>query len=245
MGHGQDRAAGACNPWGIAVRKPVEIIAHRGANRESLENTIPAFQKALEIGVQGIELDVHLSRDGIPVVHHDPALPPVQPDMARPLIASLAVAELQERSAVPTLDQVLNLVNGRCRVYVEIKAPAAVESVVELLASRGSWCAVHSFDHRVVARARALDPELEAGILLASYLLDPLSAMRAADARDLWQRTEFVDGELIQLVHGAGGRVVAWTVNDLDRAAALADLGVDAICTDAPRELLAGLREAS
>jgi len=165
--------------------------------------------------------------------------------MARRLIAALTVAELQERSAVPTLEQVLSLVNGRCRVYVEIKAPTAVESVVELLASRNSWCAVHSFDHRVVARARALDPQLAAGILLTSYLLDPLSAMRAAKARDLWQQTEFVDGELIRLVHGAGGRVVAWTVNDLDRAAALADLGVDAICTDAPRELLAGLTEAS
>jgi glycerophosphoryl diester phosphodiesterase len=219
----------------------VEVIAHRGVNREAPENTLPAFQRALEIGVQGIELDVHLTRDSMPVVHHDAHLPEKLRDGSRMPIASLEMAELRNWSPAPTLDEVLYLVDGRCRLYVEIKAAAAVEPVVERLRERHSWCAVHSFDHRVAAKANSLDPELTTGILLVSYLVDIAGAMRAARARDVWQQADLIDRELVERVHDQGGRVIAWTVNDVARGRALVDTGVDAICSDTPRELLAAL----
>jgi glycerophosphoryl diester phosphodiesterase len=213
-----------------------EIVAHRGANREAPENTIAAFQRAIEIGVQGIELDVQLTGDGVPVVHHDPNLRGVD----RP-IASMSLDEVKASGDTPSLDEVLGAVNSQCRLYVEIKAPAAVEAVVDRLKTRRSWCAVHSFDHRVVARARSLDPELTTGILLVSYLIDVVSAMRAAGARDLWQQADYIDRELVDRVHDAGGRVFAWTVNDVARARELIDVGVDVICTDSSRELVSAL----
>ncbi len=220
---------------------PVEIVAHRGANREAPENTLPAFARALEFGVQGIELDVQLTRDGLPVVHHDPDLRRLSPE--HPVaIASLTMAELRSRSEAPALDDVLDFVSGRCRLYIEIKAAAAVDPVVERIRDKTSWCAVHSFDHRSVARAASLDPELSTGILLVSYLVDVVSAMRAARAQDLWQQTDFIDRDLVERVHDAKGRIVAWTVNDISRARALIDMGVDVICTDLPGELLAALR---
>lgn len=224
---------------------PVEIIAHRGANREAPENTLPAFQRALEIGVQGIELDVHLTRDGMPVVHHDPELPGKLRDGSGTPIASLEMSELRNWSPAPTLDEVLYLVDGRCRLYVEIKAAAAVGPVVERLKQRRSWCALHSFDHRVVERARLLDAGLMTGILLVSYLVDIAGAMRAARARDVWQQADFIDRELVDRVHVQGGRVIAWTVNEVDRACALVEIGVDAICSDTPRELLAALTQSA
>jgi glycerophosphoryl diester phosphodiesterase len=134
---------------------------------------------------------------------------------------------------------VLELIDGRCRLYVEIKASAATESVVDRLRSRAAWCAIHSFDHRVAARAAKLAPEVPVGILLVSYLIDIETAMHAAAARDVWQQADYVDQALVDRVHAAGGRVVAWTVNDTARAAELLAIGVDAICTDMPRELLA------
>jgi glycerophosphoryl diester phosphodiesterase len=215
------------------VKTGVEIVAHRGANREAPENTLAAFQRALDIGVQGIELDVQFTGDGVPVVHHDPKLRGTD----RP-IASLSLAELRANSDTPTLDEVLGLVDKRCRLYVEIKAEAAVESVVERLKTRHSWCAVHSFDHRLVAKARLLDPGLTTGILLVSYLIDVVAAMRAAGARDLWQQADHIDRELVDRVHDASGRVFAWTVNSVARARELVDIDVDVICTDSSRELV-------
>ena len=241
MGHGADLAAGAGFRRFNGVSTPVEIVAHRGANREAPENTLPAFARALELGVQGIELDVQLTRDGVPVVHHDPDLRRISPEQPA-AIASLTMTELRSRTEAPSLDDVLDLVAGRCRLYIEIKAAAAVDSVVERIRDKTSWCAVHSFDHRSVARAASLDPELSTGILLVSYLVDVVSAMRAARANDLWQQADFVDRDLVERVHEAKGRVVAWTVNDIARARVFKDLGVDVICTDTPGELLAALR---
>jgi glycerophosphoryl diester phosphodiesterase len=239
MGHGDNPAAGVESKHPSELPMSLEIIAHRGANREAPENTLSAFKRALDAGAQGIELDVHLTSDGFAVVHHDPILH----DGSKTPIAGLKLAAVQRRASAPSLEEVLQLVDGRCRVYIEIKASRAVEAAVAVIAKRLDWCAVHSFDHRSVLRARSLNDGIQTGILLVSYLVDVGAAMRAARATDVWQNVEFVDGDLVEHVHSAGGRVVAWTVNDVMRARALAKLGVDAICTDVPREMLAGLNE--
>ena len=211
---------------------PPEIIAHRGANREAPENTIPAFERALEIGVDGIELDVHVTRDNVPVIHHDAVLP----DGGR--IDRMDSADLERRTDAPELAQVLELVNGRCHLYIEIKASAALPPAIVLLKQRTDWCSVHSFDHRVARKARELNSAVRSGILLVSYLVDIEHAMTTASAHDVWQQAEFVDAELVTRVHRAGGRVIAWTVNDPGRVRALGELGVDGICTDQPREII-------
>ena len=219
----------------------LEVVAHRGANREAGENTLPAFERAVAMGVQGIELDIQCTRDGIPVVHHDPVLAKSQSGAA---IASFSLQELRDRSEMPTLDEVIALVDGRCRLYVEIKAPKAVEAVVERLRNHLSWSAIHSFDHRVVAHAHALEPRLKCGILLVSYLIEIEAAMRAAGATDVWQQADYIDRELVDRVHAVGGRVLAWTVNDVTRGRTLANMNVDAICTDDPRQFLSAFRLA-
>jgi glycerophosphoryl diester phosphodiesterase len=79
---------------------------------------------------------------------------------------------------------------------------------------------------------RELAPDIPTGILSSSYLIDPIAALRAADARDLWQQWELIDGELVSRVHDAGARLIAWTVNGLEAAGSLAALGADGICSD-------------
>jgi glycerophosphoryl diester phosphodiesterase len=81
---------------------------------------------------------------------------------------------------------------------------------------------------------RRLSRATPIGLLSDSYLLDTAAALRAADARDWWPHWRLVDAALVAAVHGAGGRVIAWTVNDPDAARRLAALGVDGICTDVP-----------
>src|SRR5688500_5543426 len=221
-----------------APRRP-EIIAHRGTPREHPENSLPGFRRALEYGVDGIELDVHVTRDGVPVVHHDPTLHGPGAPLAGASIAELSLDELRSHElapgvGVPTLDDAVALAAGRARLYVEVKARDAADLVTPHLLGRGDSTPVHSFDHRVSRRARELDDTLPVGVLSVSYLLDNVAQMRAAGARDLWQMWAMVDRGLGAGVHAAGGSAIAWTVNDPAAAVALARLGVDGLCTDVP-----------
>jgi glycerophosphoryl diester phosphodiesterase len=233
------------------VHRYPEIVGHRGAPRERRENTLPAFERALALGADAVELDVHATRDGVVVVHHDPHLHSSAGDAGlagRPL-AELSRSELAGRavagdSPVPLLAEVLDLAAGRATVYVEIKAQGIERAVVETIGAGRAACAVHSFDHRIARRVRALAPvALPVGVLLVGRLIEPAAALRAAGARDLWQQWDEIDAELLADVHAAGGRVVAWTVNDLDAGRRLAEIGVDALCTDLPGAMRTALTE--
>jgi glycerophosphoryl diester phosphodiesterase len=222
------------------VNRP-QLIAHRGAPRERPENTLPAFLRALELGAEGIELDVHATADGVVVVHHDPvprATPPSRA-LAGRRIDALTFDELQGFSVrgialIPTLAEVLAVVQGRAEIFVEIKGSGIERAVLEVI--RGSpapeRCAVHGFDHAAVRRARQLAPELRGGVLFDRSPQDVVTAMRGADALDVWPQWELIDAALVEAVHEAGGRVIAWTVNRPEVAAALAGLGVDGLCSD-------------
>lgn len=216
-----------------------EIIAHRGTPRVHPENSLPGFAHALALGVDGIELDVHLTRDGVPVVHHDPELAAGPAPLAgRPIVEltlqELGTHELAPGVAVPALAEVLALTGRRVTLYVEVKAREAGPAVADLLGGDGERTPVHSFDHRLARGVRLRAPGIPVGVLSVSYLVDTIGAMRAADARDLWQHWSMIDEALVDAVHAAGGRVIAWTVNDPTRAAALTRLGVDGLCSDVP-----------
>jgi glycerophosphoryl diester phosphodiesterase len=238
-----------------------EIIAHRGTPRAHPENSLPGFRQALTAGADAIELDVHLTADGVVVVHHDPYLH-VTPAArgGKPLrIAELTASELSayplaSNVPIPSLADVLTLVGADATVYVEVKASEAAPSVLRCIAMGATPCAVHSFDHRVALKvARACDrrPGADAeirrpvptGILSVSYLVDPVAALRAARARDYWEQWEMIDDDLVNRIHDARGRVIAWTVNDVSEARRLVAMGVDGICTDVCEELIkAGVR---
>lgn len=191
----------------------IEIIAHRGASRERPENTIAAFARALELGADGVELDVHMRSDGVLVVHHD-AIPSAPRDL------------------IPTLQQVIDAVGASLTIYCELKGADTAAATCALLGASSGRSAVHAFDHRLIAAARAVDPAIPRGVLEVSYHVDPLESLRSVDARDLWQEKELIDDALIRAVHSSGGRVIAWTVdapNDIERLAAL---GIDGICTN-------------
>lgn len=223
-----------------------EIIAHRGTPRERRENTLAAFTLALEQGANGVELDVHGTADGTVVVHHDAVLPAgVEPRaLAGRAIATLGDDELRTvrlpagpdglRHGIPTLEAVLGVVGGAGTTYVEIKGAGIESAVLALLARAPGPSAVHGFDHRVSRRVADAAAPPPTGILVYSYLLDPVHALRRAGARDYWCWWEFIDAELVRALHAVGARVVAWTVNDVEAGRRLAAIGVDALCTDVP-----------
>jgi glycerophosphoryl diester phosphodiesterase len=229
----------------------VELIAHRGASRERRENTLPAFTRALELGADGIELDVHASSDGVVIVHHD-AMP--RAESPSPALRGRAFTELTAReisgfrfadgSRIPTLAQVIDLVGDRATLYVELKGRGIERSVLDTLRDSKTRHAVHSFDHASVKHVGSLSGTTRTGILLASYLVEPERALETAGARDYWQSNDLVDEALVSRVHAAGGRVIVWTVNQPSDAAALAAMGVDGVCTDDLRAVGAALGRA-
>lgn len=217
------------------------LIGHRGAPRERPENTLPSFLRALELQADGIELDVHCTLDRVVVVHHDeiPRATPPSGRLAGKRIDALTFDELQGFSVrglalISTLAEALAVIRGRAEVFVELKGAAIEREVVGVIRASiaPERCAVHSFDHAQVARARLLAPDIRGGILFDRAVSDPAAAMRASNALDVWPSREHVTEMLVREVHDNGGRVIPWTVNDGGQAVALAALGVDGLCTD-------------
>jgi len=219
-----------------------QIIAHRGAPREALENTIPAFQAAMAQRADAIELDVHATRDGIVIVHHDDHLPP---DRNEPFASGRSIADLDADEVlrrplpggfhIPTLDDVLDLVGSQLVVYVEVKAVGIEGPLLACLDRHPAVrTAVHAFDHRIPVAVRVARPSLPIGLLSSSYPLDLPGFIGPGRPEALWQHGGLIDDALVRDAHAMGARVIAWTVNDPDHARSLWAMGVDGICTDLP-----------
>ena len=223
-----------------------EIIAHRGASRVERENTIAAFERAVELGTDGIELDVRRTADERLVTHHDAVLGDGR------VLVETAGSELP--FYVPTLAQALDACAGAW-VNLEIKNDAGepdfdpddgvAEGVVAELERRGPgsgpWL-VSSFRLETVDRCRALAPRLPTAWLVIDVGPDTpaMLAERGHVAVHPWVET--VTEDVIARCHDAGLAVNTWTCNDPARARELAAWGVDGICTDVPGVLLDVLR---
>ncbi|HEY8197665.1 MAG TPA: glycerophosphodiester phosphodiesterase family protein [Gemmatimonadales bacterium] len=217
------------------MRRPT-VIAHRGASGYEYENSRAAFRRAVMLDADGVELDIHSTRDGGIVVHHDPEIPGVGP------IAELTLAEARQLripngEPVPMLTEILDLVGDR-DVWVEVKSLAPVfDHVLLAVLEKGpapQRYAIHSFDHRIVQRLGEMQPGLRRGILLSAYLCDPVAVMRSVGASILWQEWQQVDQELVNQVHQAGCAIIAWTVNEIGDLDRMVRLGVDGLCGNYP-----------
>lgn len=237
------------------------IIAHRGASGHAPENTLAAFQLAIEEGAEAIELDVRISADGVPVVLHDPTLDRTT-DLAGP-VALRPLAELRRADAgarfsadggrtfpwrgrgigIPTLGEVLETFPDLA-LLIEIKEPEAQHAVRQLLLGRGAAgrCLVAS------ELAAALDAFQEppflvgasrpdiAGLWLRAALRLPLKPVRyrALSVPERYRGLTVATGAFVRAARRLGCPVHVWTVNDPGRARRLWATGVAGILTDFP-----------
>jgi glycerophosphoryl diester phosphodiesterase len=211
------------------------IIAHRGASADAPENSLEAFRLARQLGADGVELDVHASVDGVPVVHHDAVINDIP-------IASATVDEIRRMQTpsgqpIPTLAEALETLMDMA-VFVEVKNfPREWDDALFAVLDNGpapSNYQIHSFDHRIIVRLRAERDDFGYGVLAASYPISPLHAIREAGAIVLWQNESMIDRALVGAAHAEGYDVYAWTVDEERRMRELAEFGVDAICTNRP-----------
>ena len=220
-----------------ATSRNVERIGHRGAPRRYLENTAPSFREALKLGATAVELDVHVTADGLPMVHHDPVLSArVTPTaMVRKALSSIDAAaaasiDLGAGARIPTLAEVLTLMRGH-KAYVEVKA-GDIQAVARVIDASGTTCAVHSFDHDAIVSAFQAAPHIPRGVLFDDWPKSPREIVERTGARDVWPKNSLVTSARVKELQAMGCRVIVWTVNDAGRIRELTEWGVDGICSD-------------
>lgn len=222
------------------------IWGHRGASAHAPENTLAAFRVAEAAGADGVELDVHLSRDGIPVVIHDETVERTTNGRGR--VGELTLAQLQALDAgswfaprfagerVPSLEEVFVWAGDRLRLNVEIKSSAAGKAVMQLL-RKFPACRVliSSFDHRLLRQLRLSDPRLPLGFLVDSgFWRGAVARAAESGAESLHPRADRVSRPLLAACAERRLAVHCWTVNDAPRLQRLLLLGVDGVFSDDP-----------
>lgn len=214
------------------------IYGHRGAPAEFPENTLAGFRRAKELGVYGIELDVHLSKDSVAVVCHDETLD--RTTNASGAIADFTVAELREVDAgngeyVPTLLEVLELVGDSLHVDIEVKANAAGVAVLEDVKKvPGLRWLVSSFDWDVLRYVRSQDADADLWVLTMGATDDAIAVYEELDARALAIWDKALDADIAEFLNEKGIPWWPWTVNDPARAREVFNWGAIGICTDNP-----------
>ena len=236
---------------------PPVLIAHRGAAADAPENTIAAFELALEQGADGLDLDVHLSADEHPVVIHDFTLERTT-DGAGP-VSALRVRELKRLDAggwrdrrfegqrIQTLQEVFERFRDRTRFWLELKGGSALypgleERVVSTIEIYDvvDRVLVQCFDPVALATVRSLNPGIRVGTLVAQEPLDP--ALLRSDAPDaVCPAIGMCSEALIRAIRGAGRDCFVWTVNEPALVDRLVGWGVSGIITDRPGALRARL----
>jgi len=232
------------------------IWAHRGASAVAPENTLAAFRAAEAAGADGIELDVHLSRDGVPMVIHDETVDRTTGGRGR--VGTLSREQLRQLDAgswfspafagetIPTLEEVFAWAADRLRLNVEIKAAEAGLAVIKLLRGHSRVRAlVSSFDHALLEQLHRQDPALPLGFLVDSPFWRR-AVRRAADCRaeSVHPRYDLLSRSLAVACRREGLAVHCWTVDRPEDGLALRRLGAAGIFTNDPARFIRRLREA-
>lgn len=243
------------------MSKKTAVFAHRGARQVAPENTLPAFERALAMGVAGIEFDVHRSADGRLVVIHDFSVD--KTTNGRGLVAQMSSTELRQLDAgshfsaafagaqIPFLEEVLDLVGDRCRLNIEIKsmdpyANDASGDVAAVIRDRNLYeqVIVSSFNPITLIKLRHLDPKIALGMLYDDTMPAFLRMVWAGPPicpEAQHPHHKLIDADFMAWARALPAAVNTWTVNDVAEARRLAALGVDVIMTDLPDLILQGL----
>lgn len=225
---------------------PVQVIAHRGYSKVAPENTLSAFQAALDAGVDAVELDVRITKDEQLVVMHDEEVGRTT-DGEGP-VDEMTLEQLKSFDAggwfgpqfkgekIPTLDEALALIKGRANVLVEIKSrnsKRTPELVAESLIRHGmtDQAMVISFYEMPMYKSRELLPRTSTGALIAP-MLSPTNRAHSMRASAALAFHKNVQRRTVETAHAAGLRVNVWTVNEAEAMKAMVKSGVDGIITD-------------
>lgn len=237
--------------WGEAKDEFV-IIAHRGNMNTGVENTLDAFEGAVEAGADYIELDILQTKDRKLAVIHDHNLKRLARHNVN--VYDLTLAELQDiplfqngyAGRIPSLDEVLDAMKGRIRLNLELKThgyetPDYVSSFIDTIRQHQAEneVVVSSLEYDLLQEVKEKAPELKVGYIIYATFA-PLNRF---DADFFVVEEAFVTARLVASAKLIGKPLYVWTINDPERAAHFYSLGVDGIITDIPKEAREAVKE--
>lgn len=225
-------------------------FAHRGASSIYPENTILAFKEAIKLGCDGIELDVHKSKDNIIVVIHDEDIKRTY--KGKGLIKDYTLEELKkfkckkrgfeenDQCFIPTLEEVLQLIcNNRIFLNIELKTDVIhyeniEEEVIDLIKRYDlkNRVLISSFNHRSLEICKSIDSEIQIGALYSKKIKNVIEYAKSLKVDAIHPRLTLISKELIDEAHNNGIKVNVYTVNKVSHMKKLIDLNVDGIFTD-------------
>jgi glycerophosphoryl diester phosphodiesterase len=221
-------------------------FGHRGARGHEPENTVRSVRRALELGADGVEVDVHLA-EGQLVVIHDATLKRTTNGHGR--VAEKTFAYLRSLDAgsgekIPVLAEIFDAVNRRAIVNIELKGAHTAAPVVALIgeyASQRGWrfddFLVSSFDHEQLREARQLCPEIRIGALIEKAPRELAKFAEALGAWSLHAGKRCLTPKLVADAHRRGLKVFVYTVNETEEIARMRALGADGVFSDFPERV--------
>jgi len=226
----------------------IEVIGHRGAAGLEPENTLRSVRRAIELGVDRVEIDVRVSRDGGLVIMHDETVD--RTTNGHGYVSELTLNELRSLDAgmgekIPTLEEILEFTMGKAKLEIELKVPEATEPTIQLVEELNAEkdVIVISFMHELLERVHDLNPNIKTGALFFDVPKDILQRALKVHAYSIHVYYRNVNSELVKGAHRSGLEVAVWNPNRIEEMREMIGLGVDAIGSDRPDILIRLLRD--
>ena len=222
-------------------------IGHRGAKGYEPENTFVSFQKALDMQVDGIELDVHLSSDSEIIVIHDETID--RTTNGKGFVNTLSLLELSAiridgKYEIPTLKEVFDLVNQDCFINIELKSYEATDKVVSLIekyVAKKGWkydrFLVSSFDWNALQQVAFLNDKIPIGVLTETDLDLALAFAKFIQAKSIHPHFHLLTKENTAQMQEKGLQVFPWTINEVEDIQKIKTFNVNGIITDFPNRI--------
>lgn len=227
--------------------KNLLVIGHRGARGHLAENTLPSIAKALELGVDGIEIDVFRCASGELVVFHDQTLEKLTNAtgyIEQLDLDSIRNIEVLNGFTIPTLEEVLNLINGSVMLNIELKGSQTAiltDQMLQTFFEKETWSAekilISSFDWEELKLFYEVNQKVPIAILTEDDPLDALPIAKELNAVAINPNYKSLNKENLTKIHKKGLKIYPWTVNQPEEISALLALGVDGIITDFPERV--------
>lgn len=219
-------------------------IGHRGAKGYEPENTLVAFEKAIELGVDGIELDLHLSSDNELVVIHDATVDRTtdgKGEVNQLSLKELKALNIENEQKIPTLTEVFDLVNQRCFINIELKGIGTAQPVIKLIShyiSEKKWdyndFIISSFNWKMLEETQSLDPKIKIGVLTEESIDEALAFAKKINAFAIHPDYELLSKENVILMQKNGFEIYPWTVNSESAIRKIKSFNVNGIISDFP-----------
>ena len=219
-------------------------IGHRGAKTYITENTLASIEKALELGVDAIEIDVHKCASGELVVFHDFTLDRMtngSGEVAKHSLEQLKNLKVNNQYEIPTLEDVLNTIDKKCMLNIELKGrDTALKTckIVEDYIETKQWNLDHflisSFQHQELEDVYNYNKQLRLGVLTKASVVEAIEFAETIKAYAIHPNVALVTKANVSLAQNKGYKVLTWTVNDQPTIERMKTYGVDGIISDNP-----------